>query len=241
MTVSLFVTCLVDQLFPQVAFSTLKILEHLGVEAHFDPRQTCCSQPAFNSGYQKEARQVARHFLDVFKDSEKLVVPSGSCAAMIKVFLPGLFPAQSEQRRLAEEIGRRTYELSEFLTSVLGLESTGARFEEAVTYHDSCHALRELGIAAGPRRLIRNVEGIDFREMERADRCCGFGGAFSLSFEDVSCAIGEDKLEAIQRCGARCVVATDVSCLMHLDGLLRRQGIAVRTMHLAELLAQNLE
>ncbi len=241
MTVSLFVTCLVDQLFPQVAFSTLEILKHLGVEARFDPRQTCCSQPAFNSGYRREARQVARHFLEVFEESEKLVVPSGSCTSMIKVFLPGLFAPQSEERRRAEQIAGRTHELSEFLTGVLGVESTGARFQETVTYHDSCHSLRELGIADGPRRLIRNVEGIDFREMEAADRCCGFGGTFSVMFEDVSCAIGEDKLKAIERCGARYVVATDVSCLMHLDGLLRRKGLAIQTMHLAELLAQNLQ
>ena len=157
---------------------------------------------------------------------------------MIKVFLPKLFTEDSSQRSLAEEIGRRTFELSEFLSSVLGVETTGARFPEVVTYHDSCHLLRELGISSQPRQLIRAVEEIDFREMEHCDRCCGFGGAFSVKFPDISTAMGADKVGWIQGSGARYVIASDVGCLMHLRGLLERNRVPVQTMHLAELLAK---
>jgi len=238
MKVSLFITCLVDQFFPQIGISTMKILRKLGVEVEFDSRQTCCGQPAFNIGYVEEARQVARHFLEVYADSDHIVVPSGSCSTMIKVSLPKLFAEDSSQRSLAKEIGRRTFELSEFLSSVLGVESTGARFSEVVTYHDSCHLLRELGISSQPRQLIRAVEEIDFREMENCDRCCGFGGAFSVIFPDVSAAMGEDKVGWIQSSRARYVIASDVGCLMHIRGLLERNQVPVQTMHLAELLAK---
>ena len=238
MKVSLFITCLVDQFFPQIGISTMKILRKLGVEVEFDSRQTCCGQPAFNTGYVEEARQVARHFLEVYGDVDHIVVPSGSCSTMIKVFLPKLFAEDSSQRSLAEEIGRRTFELSEFLSSVLGVETTGARFPEVVTYHDSCHLLRELGISSQPRQLIRAVEEIDFREMEHCDRCCGFGGAFSVKFPDISTAMGADKVGWIQGSGAGYVIASDVGCLMHLRGLLERNRVPVQTMHLAELLAK---
>ena len=216
----------------------MKILRKLGLEVEFDSRQTCCGQPAFNTGYVEVARQVARHFLEVYGDSDYIVVPSGSCSTMIKVFFPKLFTEDPSRRSLAEEVGRRTFELSEFLSSVLGVESTGACFPEAVTYHDSCHLLRELGISSQPRQLIRAVEGIDLREMEHCDRCCGFGGTFSVKFPDVSAAMGEDKLGWIQSSGARYVIANDAGCLMHLRGLLERNQVPIQTMHLAELLAK---
>ncbi len=238
MRVSLFVTCLVDQLFPQVGLGAVKVLRRCGVEVEFNSRQTCCGQPAFNTGYVDEATHVARHYLDVYRDTtDPIVIPSGSCTTMVKHFLPGLFPEGSSERALAEDLGARTYELSDFLVSVLGVESTGARFAERVTYHDSCHLLRELGISEQPRRLIRQVEGIEFREMESSTRCCGFGGTFAVKFDEVSAAIGQDKVRWIQESGADYVIGCDVSCLMHIDGLLRRQKIPVKTMHLAELLA----
>lgn len=238
MKASLFVTCLVDQFFPRIGISTMKILKKLGVEVEFDGRQTCCGQPAFNTGYVEEARQVARHFLEVYGESDHIVVPSGSCSTMIKVFFPKLFAEGSSERSLAEEIGERTFELSDFLNSVLGVESTGARFPEVVTYHDSCHLLHELDISSQPRQLIRAVEGIDLREMEHSDRCCGFGGTFSVKFPDVSASMGEDKVGWIESSGARYVIASDVGCLMHIGGLLKRNQVPVQTMHLAELLAQ---
>ena len=238
MKVSLFVTCLVDQFFPQVGLSTVEILNRLGLEVDFDPRQTCCGQPAFNTGYTEEAAQVGRHFLHVYRDAETVVVPSGSCCAMIKVFLPDLFEPDSQEHRLAKEIASRTYELSDFLVAVLKVDQTGASFPEIVTYHDSCHLLRELDIHDQPRVLIRGGEGVDFREMENCTRCCGFGGTFSVKFSDVSAAIGDDKVQWIRDSGARYVIANDISCLMHINGLLRREGIPIQTLHLAELLAQ---
>jgi L-lactate dehydrogenase complex protein LldE len=238
MKVSLFVTCLVDQLFPQVGLSTVKVLKKCGVEVEFDPRQTCCGQPAFNSGYVDESREVAEHFIEVYGGSEHIVAPSGSCATMIRSFLPSLFPEGSSKRQRAEEVGQRTFELSEFLSSVLGIHATGARFSQVVTYHDSCHLIRELNIRSQPRQLIRGVEGVDFREMENCDRCCGFGGLFSVKSPDVSAVIGDEKVQWIRESGADYVIANDVSCLMHIDGLMRRNQVPVQTMHLAELLAQ---
>ncbi len=237
MKASLFVTCLVDQFFPQIGMSALKILRRFGVDVEFDPRQTCCGQPAFNTGYQNEARQVAGRFLEVYQNSEIIVTPSGSCAAMIKSFLPGLFPEGSAQRDAAEAIAGRTREFSDFLVSDLGLEGTGASFPATVTYHDSCHLLRELGIARQPRRLMQSVTGLTVVEMEQPDRCCGFGGTFSVKFPEVSVSMGEDKILAINKTGADWVVACDASCLMHLNGLLRRKNSKVQTIHLAELLA----
>lgn len=237
MKVSLFVTCLVDQLFPQVGLSTLKILRRFGVQVDFDRRQTCCGQPAFNTGYRNEARQVARHFLDVYRHSEWIVTPSGSCASMIRVHVPELFPVGSPERQTAREIASRTRELSDFLVTDLGVDATGARFEAKVTYHDSCHLLRELGIADQPRRLIKAVEGIDLVEMEQPDRCCGFGGTFAVKFPEVSVSMGEDKIGAILKTGAEWIVACDASCLMHLNGLLQRRKMPIQTIHLAELLA----
>jgi len=239
MRVSLFVTCLIDQLYPQVGLGAVKVLRKLGVSVDFDRRQTCCGQPAFNTGYTDEARHVAQHMLAVYSGNDQpIVIPSGSCASMVKVFVPGLFPAGSPERAAAEQLAARTYEFSDFIVSVLGCDRTGARFEETVTYHDSCHLLRELHISEQPRRLIRQVEGIDFREMENSTRCCGFGGTFAVKFAEVSTAMGEEKIRWIRSSGARYVIGNDVSCLMHLDGLLQRKNIPVKTMHLAELLAQ---
>lgn len=238
MKVSLFVTCLVDQLFPAVGICSLRILERLGVEAEFDPRQTCCGQPAFNSGYQEQARECGRQVLEVFASADAVVVPSGSCCSMLREQLPGLFPPDSEEGRMARRIARRSWELSEFLVDVLRVDRTGARFRDAVGYHDSCHLARGLGVRQQPRQLIRNVAEIDFRELDSSDRCCGFGGAFSLQFGQVACALGEDKAESIRRSGVRYVTAADVSCLMHLDGILRRRRVPVKTIHLAELLAK---
>jgi L-lactate dehydrogenase complex protein LldE len=240
MRVSLFVTCLVDQLYPQVGLSAVKVLEKAGVTIEFDRRQTCCGQPAFNTGYVDEARHVARCLVEVYGDKDDpIVVPSGSCSTMMKVFMPGMFEEGSAERAAAERIAARTHELSDFLVSTLHVERFGARFPEVVTYHDSCHLLRELHISEPPRRLIRQVAGIEFREMENSTRCCGFGGTFAVKFPDVSVAMGQQKVEQIMKTGASYVIANDVSCLMHIGGLLTRNNLPVKTMHLAELLAQS--
>lgn len=238
MKVSLFVTCLVDQFYPQIGLSAVRILERLGVGVDFDSRQTCCGQPAFNSGYTEEARQIGCGLLDLYQDQEWIVTPSGSCCSMIKVFLPKVMSDDPHYSELARDLSNRVWELSDFLVSVLGVESTGASFKARATYHDSCHLLRELGIQDPPRRLLREVVDLDLREMENSDRCCGFGGTFAVKFPEVSSEMGHNKLHAIEQTGAQYVIATDASCLMHLDGLIKREKSELQAMHIAEILAQ---
>jgi L-lactate dehydrogenase complex protein LldE len=235
--VSLFVTCLVDQLFPKVGMAMVEVLERLGYTVDFPENQTCCGQPAFNSGYRAEARAVARHFLDVFQEAEYIVTPSGSCASMAGHHFAELFQKEPETLERARALGQRVWEFSKFLVEVAGVEDVGARLEEVVTFHDGCHALRELGVRDQPRRLLARVRGLELREMQPAEECCGFGGTFSVKFAELSGAMARTKIEAIQRTGARAVVSTDSSCLMQIQGALSRDGSPVRTMHLAEVLA----
>jgi L-lactate dehydrogenase complex protein LldE len=226
--VSIFVTCIVDQLFPNTGMAMATVLERLGYRIDFPEDQTCCGQPAFNSGYRDEARAIARHTCKVFEGADYVVVPSGSCTAMISHHYAdlGLTAALPP-----------VYEFSRFLTEVANAEDLGARFEGVVTYHDSCHALRELKIKDGPRRLLRNVRGLELREMDIAEECCGFGGTFSVKFPGVSGAMAHTKIESIRRTGASTVVSIDSSCLMQLQGVMSRERLPIRTMHLAEVLA----
>jgi L-lactate dehydrogenase complex protein LldE len=228
--VSLFVTCIVDQLFPQVGIAMTEVLERLGYPVDFPVAQTCCGQPAFNSGYPEEARTVARHFLNVFRDAEYIVVPSGSCASMISHHYAEIFGDQPE-------LASRVWEFSKFLLEVAQVEDVGARFEGMVTYHDSCHALRELHIKDGPRRLLAKVRGLTLREMEPAEECCGFGGTFSVKFPEVSGGMARTKIDSILKTEASTVVSIDSSCLMQLQGVIDRAGLPIRTLHLAEVLA----
>lgn len=236
--VALFITCLGDQFFPQVGESVVRILRRLGVEVTFNPAQTCCGQPAFNTGYRQEAREVAERVLDLFDDADCVVSPSGSCTSMIKVFYPELFADDPERLRKAEKLRERFFEFSEFLVEILKVEDVGARFPHRVAYHDSCHLLRELGIEEPPRKLLRAVRGIELLELNDYRTCCGFGGTFSVKFPEVSTAMAEDKLRAAADAGAEFLVANDAGCLMHLAGLAHRQGLPIKTMHLAELLAR---
>ena len=238
MKVSLFVTCLVDQFYPQIAVSAVKILEQLGIDVHFDVRQTCCGQPAFNSGFTEEAKQVGCSLLDIYKDQEWIVTPSGSCCSMMKVFLPELLSDEPRYSELAQNVSTRVWEFSDFLVSVLKVESMGASFRARATYHDSCHLLRELGIQEPPRKLLNSVAGLDLQEMENSEQCCGFGGSFSVKFAEVSSEMGRKKLQAIEQTGAQYVIAADASCLMHLEGLINRQKSQLKTMHIAEVLAR---
>jgi len=235
--VSLFVTCIVDQLFPKVGMAMAEVLERAGYEIDFPEDQTCCGQPAFNTGYRGEARQVARHFLKVFRDSEYVVVPSGSCTSMIAHHFADLFHKEPEALKAAEALAPRVWEFSKFLLEVAGVEDVGARLEDVVTYHDSCHALRDFGIKDGPRRLLAHVRGLELREMDAAEECCGFGGTFSVKFPEVSGGMARTKIDSIVRTGARTVVSVDSSCLMQIQGALSRAALPVRTMHLAEVLA----
>jgi L-lactate dehydrogenase complex protein LldE len=235
--VSLFVTCIVDQLFPKIGLAMADVLESLGFAVDFPEAQTCCGQPAFNSGYRAEARSAARYFLDVFEKNEAIVVPSGSCTAMVAHHFVELFPNEPEMRARAERLAKRVWEFSSFLTEVAGVEDVGARLEDVITFHDGCHGLRELGIRSAPRRLLARVRGLELREMQPAEECCGFGGTFSVKFAELSGAMARTKIEAIARTGANTVVSLDPSCLMQIQGAISRAGLKTRTMHLAEVLA----
>lgn len=240
MRVSLFVTCLVDQISPRVGIATVAVLERLGVEVIFNADQGCCGQPAFNSGYLDEAREVAFATLQLCEReltiADYLVVPSGSCATMFRQHYEELFLDQCERQR-AQTIASRVFELSQFLTEVLAVEDVAASYEGRVAYHDSCHLKRDLKIADGPRRLIRAVSGTEAIELEQADKCCGFGGTFSMKFPELSAAIADEKAATVTRCGADTLVACDVSCLLHTERALARRGSSVRCLHIAELLA----
>jgi L-lactate dehydrogenase complex protein LldE len=233
---SLFVSCLVDQFYPEVGVSVVNVLRRLGVLVDFPAGQTCCGQPAFNSGYVKEARPLARRFLDLFGDSEYVVIPSGSCGAMLKVFTPGLFSDEPDLEERANGLAARTYEFSQFLVNVLNVTDVGARYDGKVTYHASCHLLRELGAATESQVLIRAVRGVEVVEMEGATECCGFGGTFAVKYPEISGAILENKLRNIAATGADAVVACDSGCLMHIAGAMSRRGMKARPMHLAQLL-----
>lgn len=240
MRVALFVTCLVDQFFPNVGVSTVRLLRHLGLSVDFPPGQTCCGQPAYNAGFPEYARPLARRTIELFEPYDAVVLPSGSCAAMLRHGYLDLFREDLVWWTRARALAAKSYELAEFLVRVLGRVELGARFDARVTYHDGCHALRGLGVQEEPRQLLRAVDGLLLVEMERPDICCGFGGTFAVDFGDLSAAMGVDKLAAIEQTGVSCVVSSDSSCLMHLGGLLRRRGSRVRPLHLAELLAQGL-
>lgn len=233
----MFVTCIVDQIFPQVGLAMADVLERVGYQVDFPEAQTCCGQPAFNSGYREEARQVARHFLDVFRDCEYIVVPSGSCTAMISHHYQDIFEDDEEMARRSYQTAPRVYEFSRFLLEVAKVDDVGARYDATVTYHDSCHALRELKIKDGPRRLLGKVKGLTLREMDAAQECCGFGGTFSVKFPEISGAMARTKIDSIVRTEASTVVSIDSSCLMQLEGAIRRAGLSIRTKHLAEILA----
>ena len=234
---SLFVTCIVDQVFPQVGIATTEVLERLGYQVHFPRAQTCCGQPAFNTGYTEEARKIARYFLDVFRDSEYIIVPSGSCTSMISHHFADLFQHDPKQLAEVHALEPRVWEFSRFLLEAAGVEDVGARFSGIVTYHDSCHALRELRVKSGPRKLLSKVQGLTLAEMSIAEECCGFGGTFSVKFPEVSGAMAQTKIDSIQKTGASTVVSVDSSCLMQLQGVIDRAGLSIRTMHLAEVLA----
>ena len=213
------------------------VLERLGYRVDFPEEQTCCGQPAFNSGYRAEARTVARHFLKTFAHCERIVVPSGSCTAMVTHHFAELFEKEPETLARIHNLEHRTWEFSTFLTEVAGVEDVGARMEDVVTFHDGCHALRELGIRSAPRRLLAHVRGLELREMMPAEECCGFGGTFAVKFAELSGAMARTKIEAIEKTGAHTVVSLDPSCLMQIQGALSRAGSPIRTMHLAEVLA----
>ena len=237
MTVTLLVPCFMDALFPRAGISMVQIFERLGHRVVCPEEIACCGQPAFNAGYWPETRTIAGKVLDQLKDAEAVVIGSGSCGAMVKKFYPELF-AGTPQAELATSVASRTWEFSDFLAGKLGVTDLGARFPATVTFHDGCHGLRELGIKQSPRTLLGKVQGLELIEMKDAETCCGFGGSFSAKFPAISTAMGEVKCSSALETGAEYIVSNDSSCLMHIQGLLSREGKPMKTIHLAEVLAQ---
>jgi L-lactate dehydrogenase complex protein LldE len=235
--VALFVTCLVDLFRPSIGFATVKLLEDAGCVVEVPAGQTCCGQPAYNQGDRKDTVRLARKMIDVLSGYDFVVVPSGSCAGMLKKHYPELFPEGSEDARRARMIAERTFELTSFLTDVLGADKIEASLPGRVTYHDSCSSLRELGVRRQPRRLLASVAGLELVELPDAEVCCGFGGTFCVKYPEISTKMVDDKLRAIESTGAGMVLAADLGCLMNIAGRLKRRGSAVEARHVAEVLA----
>jgi L-lactate dehydrogenase complex protein LldE len=236
MTVTLFIPCFMDALYPNVAMSVVKVLERLGHRVECPADITCCGQPAFNSGYWDEARSVAQPVLEKLQNAEAIVIPSGSCGAMLKVFYPQLF-ANSPQAEATQKLSGRVWEFSDFLVTKLGVTDLGASFAHKVTFHDGCHGLRELNVKHAPRALLAKVRGLELVEMAQAETCCGFGGTFSAKFPAISTAMGEVKCASALETKAEYIVSNDSSCLMQIQGLADKQKQPVKTIHLAEILA----
>jgi L-lactate dehydrogenase complex protein LldE len=247
--VALFVTCMVDMLYPEVGMATVELLERQGVEVIFPEEQTCCGQPAFNAGYRDEARLLARRFVDIFEplvrrgQVDAVVSPSGSCTAMTTHFYEALFEEPRDEAYLArvEALASVTFELTEFLVDILGVTEVGARFDGRLTYHACCHLLRELGVDRQPRALLANVEGAERVDLAGADECCGFGGLFSVKNAEISTAMGRRKTQRLAESDADVVALCDVSCLTHINGLLTRQGQRCRAVHIAQVLANEVD
>ncbi|WP_326653951.1 MULTISPECIES: (Fe-S)-binding protein [unclassified Streptomyces] len=237
MRVALFVTCVNDALYPATGIATVRLLERLGVEVDFPAAQTCCGQPQFNTGYRRETEPLVRRTTRAFEGYEYVVTPSGSCVAMVRDHYPKFGETS---------LPSRTYELTEFLVDVLGVTDVGAYFPHTVTYHPSCHGLRMLGLGDRPRKLLDAVKGLELRELPGAEECCGFGGTFAVKNAEVSAAMGRDKVRNAVSTGADVLCGADNSCLMHIDGILRRQavptqGVPLRALHIADILASTEE
>jgi len=232
--VALFIPCYIDQFYPHIAQATVELLSKYGVPLVFPAEQTCCGQPAFNSGYWEQSRRVIHHFCDSFRPYRWIVAPSGSCTAMCRIF----FEHVDSDPRIVE-VGRRVFELTEFLVEALGVTDVGANFPYKVTLHNGCHTRRELGVVEQPLKLLEHVRGMTYVELPNVEECCGFGGTFSVKMPGTSLAMGTTKVENIRRSGAEVVVSPDISCLMHVGGILRRNPETrhIRTMHIAEILA----
>lgn len=238
-SVQLFVTCLVDQFFPDVGFAVVEILENLGLKVEYPQAQTCCGQPAFNAGFWNDARAMARHTIDVLSQSDApVVIPSGSCGDMVIHHYAEILANDPEYGPKAAALAQRTYEFTQFLVDVLGVADVQARAGGCLTYHASCHGLRGLGLKQQPRKLLSNVSGAEQKELPGAEECCGFGGLFAVKMSNISAAIMQRKLDNIEATGADTVVGADVSCLMHIAGGLRRRGSKIQVKHLAEILRE---
>ena len=237
MDIQIFIPCFVDQLYPQTAFNMLAVLEKAGCNVSYNPKQTCCGQPAFNAGFWDEARTVCAKFLKDFSGAEYIVAPSASCAGFVRNYYSKLFENSSYLSDV-KAISENIFEFSEFLVNKLGQTKFGAELNGKATYHDSCAGLRECKIKTEPRKLLQNVKGLEIVEMEDVETCCGFGGTFAVKFEPISIAMGEQKVEHALATGAQYLISTDISCLMHLQGYIDNKGYSLKTMHIADVLVQ---
>ena len=236
MKVQLFIPCFVDQLYPATAFNMVKVLEKAGCEVSYNTNQTCCGQPAFNAGFWDDARDVANKFLKDFDTPDYIVGPGASCVGFVRNYYPKLFENGSAHHTV-KELGKKTFEFTEFLTDVLKIEDYGAELNSKATYHDSCAALRECKIKEGPRKLLSHVKGLEVVEMIDNETCCGFGGTFAVKFEGISSGMADQKIQNALATGADCIISTDLSCLMQLDGFIKQKNLPLTTMHIADVLA----
>ncbi|MBM9518940.1 (Fe-S)-binding protein [Desulforhopalus vacuolatus] len=236
--VTLFIQCLVDTVFPETGAAMVTVLERLGLKLDCPSNQTCCGQPAFNAGHQREARAAAVKFLDIFEDAEVIVCPSGSCVNMVRNHYLELFADDPKMLVRAQAVSMKIYEFTEFLVDVLGVESVGARFPHKVTYHASCHLNRFLGVDRQPRTLLAHIDDMTLIEMKDADTCCGFGGTFAVKYSEISGAVLEEKVQNIVDSGAEVVTGCDMGCLMNIQGMLSRKNIPIEVKHIAQLLAE---
>ena len=241
MRVSLFITCLADQIYPEVGESVVRLLHRYGCEVDFPRQQTCCGQPAYNSGYQDDAREVARNLIRAFEHSDYVVSPSGSCTGMVHHYYPQLFENEPEWKAKAEKLIGKTYEFSQFLVNVLGVKDLGAVYEGKATYHQSCHAMRLLGVREEPGELMAHIEGLELVELPRKEDCCGFGGTFAVKMADMSEAMVCEKAANVCATNADLLIGTDMGCLMNIGGRLNKENKPVRVMHLAQLLEEGVK
>lgn len=240
MRVQLFIPCFIDQLYPQTAFNMVKVLEKACVDVQYNTNQTCCGQPAFNAGFWDEARAVCTKFLKDFEGADYIVAPSASCVGFVKNYYGKLFENSSAHNKV-KDLGKRIYEFSDFLTTVLKIENFGAILNAKATYHDSCAALRECKIKEAPRKLLSQVQGLELLEMNDVETCCGFGGTFAVKFDAISIGMADQKVTNALATKADIIISTDLSCLMHIDGYIQGKGLALKTMHLADVLASGWE
>jgi L-lactate dehydrogenase complex protein LldE len=235
MKVTLFVTCLVDLFHTNVGKATVELLERLGCEIEFPEAQTCCGQPAYNSGYVKEAKDAMKHMIRTFENAQYIVTPSGSCATMFKEY-PHIFKGDPEWEPKAKALADKTYELTQFIVDVLKIENVGAKLKGRATYHTSCHMTRLLGVKDAPKKLLKNVEGLEFVPLPNAHNCCGFGGTFSVKMGPISEQMVDEKVHHIEEVGAEYLIGADCGCLMNIGGRIERQGKPIKVMHIAEVL-----
>lgn len=240
MKVQIFIPCFIDQLYPETAFNMVKVLEKACCDVEYNTNQTCCGQPAFNAGFYDEAKKVATKFIADFDTADYVVAPSASCVGFVRNYYAGLFD-NSSQHNQVKNLSTRIFEFTEFLTSVLKIENFGAELNVKATYHDSCAALRECKIKEGPRKLLERVKGLELVEMNETETCCGFGGTFAVKFGAISAAMADQKIRNALATGATHIISTDLSCLMHLQGIISKNEISLTTMHIADVLASGWE